>query len=115
MVDDVPLAQILEEYERQCALSNEIIATHSLDDVGKHPDFGSAAATLRWMLIHMVEETAGTSDISTPSANCSTARRATTDGRVRPLVVKSVSSSGVMPPARAGVGVRGWPGAGGRR
>jgi len=40
------------------AISNEIVAAHSLDDVGRHPDFGSAAATLRWMLIHMVEETA---------------------------------------------------------
>ncbi|MFJ6629892.1 DinB family protein [Streptomyces sp. NPDC091376] len=58
MVDDVPLAQLLEEYERQCAVSNEIISAHSLDDVGRHSDFKSAAASLRWMLIHMVEETA---------------------------------------------------------
>jgi len=29
-----------------------------VDAVGKHPDFDAAAATLRWMLIHMVEETA---------------------------------------------------------
>ncbi|WP_049575055.1 DinB family protein [Nonomuraea sp. SBT364] len=57
MVDDIPLARLLEEYERQCAVSNDIVATHSLDDVGKHPDFRSAAASLRWMLIHMVEET----------------------------------------------------------
>jgi uncharacterized damage-inducible protein DinB len=66
MVDDVPLARLLDEYERQCAVSNEIVAAHSLDDVGKHPDFGSASATLRWMLIHMVEETgrhAGHADI----------------------------------------------------
>jgi hypothetical protein len=58
MVDDVPLAQLLDEFEQQCAVSNEIVAAHSLDDVGKHPDFGAAAATLRWMLLHMVEETA---------------------------------------------------------
>ncbi|WP_351231923.1 DinB family protein [Streptomyces sp. NPDC002133] len=58
MVEGVPLAQLLHEYERQCAVSNEIIADHSLDDVGKHPDFTSAAASLRWMLIHMIEETA---------------------------------------------------------
>ncbi len=58
MVEGIPLAQLLEEYERQCAVSNEIVAAHSLDDVGRHPDFGSAAASLRWMLIHMVEETA---------------------------------------------------------
>jgi hypothetical protein len=58
MVDDVPIRQLLDEYERQCRISNEIIAQHSLDDVGRHPDFKSAGATLRWMLIHLVEETA---------------------------------------------------------
>ncbi|MGW2559909.1 DinB family protein [Streptomyces sp. NPDC001514] len=58
MVEDVPLAQLLEEYTRQCAVSDEIIASHPLDEVGKHPDFDSAAASLRWMLLHMVEETA---------------------------------------------------------
>jgi hypothetical protein len=58
MVDDIPLAQLLDEYERQCAVSNEIVAAHELDEAGSHPDFGSAAGSLRWMLIHMVEETA---------------------------------------------------------
>ncbi|HEV2781828.1 MAG TPA: DinB family protein [Actinophytocola sp.] len=58
MVEDVPLGQLLDEYARQCALSNEIVASHTLDDVGKHPDFKAAAATLRWMLLHMIEETA---------------------------------------------------------
>jgi Protein of unknown function (DUF664) len=56
MVEGIPLAQLLDEYDRQCALSNEIVAAHSLDEVGRHPDFRSAAANLRWM--HMVEETA---------------------------------------------------------
>jgi uncharacterized damage-inducible protein DinB len=58
MVSGVPLTQLLEEYERQYAVSNEIIAAHPLDEQGKHPGFPAAAATLRWMLIHMVEETA---------------------------------------------------------
>ena len=58
MVSGTPLGQLLEEYARQCAISNEIIAGHRLDEVGTHPDFSAAAATLRWMLIHMVEETA---------------------------------------------------------
>jgi hypothetical protein len=57
-VEGVPLGRLLDDYARQCERSNEIIAAHSLDDVGKHPDFRSAAATLRWMVIHMVEETA---------------------------------------------------------
>jgi len=53
-----PLGRLLADYERQCALSNEIAAAHSLDDVGKHRGFRAAAATLRWILIHLVEETA---------------------------------------------------------
>jgi uncharacterized damage-inducible protein DinB len=57
-VDGVPLAQLLTEYEQQCAVSNEIIAAHPLDAVGGNTDFRAGAATLRWMLIHMVEETA---------------------------------------------------------
>lgn len=58
MVEGIPLARLLADYERQCEVSAEIIAAHPLDSVGRHPDFGAAAATLRWMLIHMVEETA---------------------------------------------------------
>jgi uncharacterized damage-inducible protein DinB len=58
MVPGQPLDRLLTDYQRQCALSNEIVAAHSLDDVGKHQGFRAAAATLRWILIHMVEETA---------------------------------------------------------
>ena len=58
LVSGIPLAQLLQEYERQCAVSDEIIAAHPLDEVGRHTDFDAAAATLRWMVIHMVEETA---------------------------------------------------------
>lgn len=57
-VEGVPLARLLQDYERQCAISNEIVAAHSLDETGRHPDYESSAASLRWMLIHMVEETA---------------------------------------------------------
>ncbi|GIG89139.1 DinB family protein [Plantactinospora endophytica] len=56
-VEGIPLGQLLDEYDRQCAVSNEIVANHSLDEPGRHPDYRSSAATLRWMLIHMVEET----------------------------------------------------------
>ncbi|MFC6008025.1 DinB family protein [Angustibacter luteus] len=58
LVDDVPLAQLLDDYERQCARSNEIIAAHSLDEAGHHQDPDWAAPTLRWMVLHMLEETA---------------------------------------------------------
>nr|MDT0659369.1 DinB family protein [Micromonospora sp. DSM 115978] len=58
LVADVPLAHLLAEYDRQCVVSNEIIAEHPLDQTGRHPDFASAGATLRWMVLHMIEETA---------------------------------------------------------
>ncbi|MEV8377777.1 DinB family protein [Kribbella sp. NPDC056861] len=59
-VDDVPLAQLLDEYDAECARSNEIVAGVSLDDVEKaavavRP--GGAAST-RYILCHMIEETA---------------------------------------------------------
>jgi uncharacterized damage-inducible protein DinB len=55
---EVPLRQLLDEFEAQCERSNEIISAHSLDETGKHPEFKSAQATLRWMILHMIEETA---------------------------------------------------------
>nr|BFD95834.1 DinB family protein [Kitasatospora sp. Xyl93] len=61
-----PLAELLAEYEAQCARSDEIVAAARLDDVGRHPDFRTGGANLRWMLIHLVEETgrhAGHADI----------------------------------------------------
>lgn len=54
----VSLAELLERYDRQCRRSDEIVAAHALEETGRHPRIRSAAATLRWMLIHMVEETA---------------------------------------------------------
>ena len=37
MVSGIPLAQLLQEYEDQCAVSNGIIAAHPLDDVAGIP------------------------------------------------------------------------------
>ncbi|MFG2915865.1 DinB family protein [Kitasatospora sp. NPDC048298] len=61
-----PLAELLAEYEAQCARSDEIVAAASLDDVGRHTGYRPGGANLRWMLIHLVEETgrhAGHADI----------------------------------------------------
>jgi uncharacterized damage-inducible protein DinB len=57
-VDDVPLADLLSDYERQCARSNDIIAAHPLDEAGRNSAFRSGSASLRWILLHMLEETA---------------------------------------------------------
>ncbi|MEE1809209.1 MULTISPECIES: DinB family protein [Streptomyces] len=57
-VEGVPLAELLDSYDRQIAVSNEIVAAKSLDDVGRHPDFDASAASVRWITFHMIEETA---------------------------------------------------------
>ncbi|NEB78855.1 DinB family protein [Streptomyces sp. SID14478] len=57
-VEDVPLAQLLAQYTRQCAVSDEIIAAHSLDDLGRNKEYRGEETSLRWMLLHMIEETA---------------------------------------------------------
>ncbi len=58
LVAGAPLDRLLDEYARQCAVSNEIIAASPLDAVGKNREYGAAGLTLRWMLIHVVEEVA---------------------------------------------------------
>ncbi|MEU6660141.1 DinB family protein [Streptomyces sp. NPDC046821] len=58
LVDGVPLKQLLDEYGSQYARSNEITAAHPLDRAGRHPDFRDGSANLRWILLHMIEETA---------------------------------------------------------
>ncbi|GAA6526948.1 DinB family protein [Intrasporangium sp. DVR] len=57
-VDGVPLSALVEDYRRQCERSNEIIAAHALEQTGLGQGWPSAGATLRWMLHHMLEETA---------------------------------------------------------
>ncbi|MCW2947127.1 MAG: dinB superfamily protein [Actinoallomurus sp.] len=55
--DGVPLAQLLAEYEAQCARNNEIAASLSLDAEAK-VERERGRVTLRWLLLHMIEETA---------------------------------------------------------
>lgn len=51
---DVPLAQLLDEYDAQCDLSRAIVATLSLDTsvAGNGTRYN-----VRWILLHMLEET----------------------------------------------------------
>ncbi|HVS06727.1 MAG TPA: DinB family protein [Candidatus Dormibacteraeota bacterium] len=43
-------------YEQECARSREIVAAASLDDLAKDQKRGDR--TLRWIMVHMIEETA---------------------------------------------------------
>ncbi|MFC9331283.1 DinB family protein [Kitasatospora sp. NPDC057015] len=56
--EGVPLARLLLEYDRECASSNEVAAAHELEQPGANREFRSGSASLRWMLLHMIEETA---------------------------------------------------------
>jgi uncharacterized damage-inducible protein DinB len=57
-VRDRPLAELLDEYARQCAVSDEIVAASSLDTLGRNAEYGADGLTLRWILLHMLEEVA---------------------------------------------------------
>jgi uncharacterized damage-inducible protein DinB len=54
---EVPIAQLLEEYQAQCARNRDLVASLDLDTPSTRPVDGRPV-TLRWILFHLVEETA---------------------------------------------------------
>jgi uncharacterized damage-inducible protein DinB len=64
---EVPIIQLLGEYQAQRARHGDLVASLDLDTPSKRPVSGRPA-TLRWILFHLIEETArhnGHLDIST--------------------------------------------------
>ncbi|MFJ2724732.1 DinB family protein [Streptomyces collinus] len=55
---DVPLRQLLDEYEEQSRALRERFADVSLDDTAVRPMRDGRHAPLRWVLLHLVEEIA---------------------------------------------------------
>lgn len=55
---DAPLDQLLDEYAEQCVRSREIVAAHDLDEVEAFVPPGLPQVSLRWIVTHMIEETA---------------------------------------------------------
>jgi uncharacterized damage-inducible protein DinB len=55
---DQTVAFTIERYRQRWERSNEIAATASLDDVVAHEKMRARGVTLRWILVHMIEETA---------------------------------------------------------
>ncbi len=51
---DVPLARLLDEYERQCEHSRRIVEERELDD---EVPFRGATVSVRFVLTHLIEET----------------------------------------------------------
>ncbi|WP_333774920.1 DinB family protein [Streptomyces sp. IBSBF 3136] len=55
---DVPLRQLLDEYEEQSRALRERFADVGLDDTAARPMRDGRHAPLRWVLLHLVEEIA---------------------------------------------------------
>jgi uncharacterized damage-inducible protein DinB len=53
----VPLTELLHDYQEQCARSRELVAALDLDTPSRRPARGTPV-TLRWILFHLIEETA---------------------------------------------------------
>jgi uncharacterized damage-inducible protein DinB len=58
MAVDVPLPRLLTEYAQQSARYRELVAAHSLDDKAKRAGRDDRHVDLRWILLHLIEETA---------------------------------------------------------
>ncbi|MGW7046966.1 DinB family protein [Streptomyces avermitilis] len=55
---DMPPADVLAEYEAQCARYRELVAEHDLDATAKRPIRDGRHVDLRWVILHLIEETA---------------------------------------------------------
>ncbi|MEW1689140.1 DinB family protein [Streptomyces sp. NPDC091265] len=55
---DLPLADVLAEYEEQNSRSRELVAAHDLDTKSKLPRLEGSHPDLRWIVLHLIEETA---------------------------------------------------------
>ncbi|WP_190013262.1 DinB family protein [Streptomyces lucensis] len=55
---DLPLSQLLAEYAEESARHNELIAAHDLDTGARRKQSDGRAVDLRWILLHLIEETA---------------------------------------------------------
>ncbi|WP_393078649.1 DinB family protein [Streptomyces sp. LN704] len=55
---DVPLADLLTDYEQQAARYRTLVAGRSLDDTARRPIRDGRHVDLRWILLHLIEETA---------------------------------------------------------
>ncbi|MFD5076243.1 DinB family protein [Streptomyces sp. NPDC058371] len=55
---DIPLTELLQQYEEQAARYRELVAAHDLDATAKRPIRDGLQVDLRWILLHLTEETA---------------------------------------------------------
>ena len=55
---EIPLATLLADYAAQCERYRAVVAEHELDEPARRPLRDGSFPTLRWILFHLVEETA---------------------------------------------------------
>ncbi|MEU3828213.1 DUF664 domain-containing protein [Streptomyces sp. SID486] len=55
---DIPLSRLLDEYAEDSARHNELIAAHALDTKARRRRDGADPVDLRWIVLHLIEETA---------------------------------------------------------
>ncbi|WP_152360673.1 DinB family protein [Microlunatus speluncae] len=55
---ELPLTELLDAYDIQCARSREIAAAHDLDEPERYAPEGLPIVSLRWILGHLIQETA---------------------------------------------------------
>jgi uncharacterized damage-inducible protein DinB len=55
---EVPIARLLDEYDEQSARYRELVAGLDLDELSKRATRSGEPVTLRWILTHLIEETA---------------------------------------------------------
>jgi len=53
-----PIQTLLDEYEAQCQRYRDLVASHDLDALAQRKLRSGESPTLRWILFHLVEETA---------------------------------------------------------
>ncbi|MGW1670009.1 DinB family protein [Streptomyces sp. NPDC002324] len=54
---DVPLPQLLAEYEEQSGRHRELLAAHDLNSKSQRPIRDGRHVDLRWVFLHLIEET----------------------------------------------------------
>ncbi|MFJ9798297.1 DinB family protein [Streptomyces sp. NPDC101145] len=55
---DIPLPRLIAEYREQSDRLREVIAGHDLDATARRPVRDGVHVSLRWILLHLIEETA---------------------------------------------------------
>jgi len=54
----LPLSEVIAEYEEQTLRLDALVAEHDLDEVSAQPFRDGRTPTMRWVLLHLIEETA---------------------------------------------------------